>query len=347
MDITKIIGCRFFKIIEKESDNLQKLTVLKVIGLQNSTTLKVKNLNSNTNFKINKEELENEYTLLEPDAYILFSIVVLQDNINDIVVSMYKTRDMINGNNIPQCVCRQNITNVHASMIRTVDRSHMDPTEVGMCMSIETIPDGIDYNIMTACNSLEHMVLVAAYLDDSLDTILGCIHRIAKYDSVLEILFQNHINYLDNELYRKNDIKNMPIHSGYCRSLKSLLDYNKFMYDFRRAFGIAEIDINLSSNITSDYKLNDFAKQVIQDAYNKFILNEIVIKYDKDIDLDSIKEDKIIICDNNDEIYLITYTSGKEYIKSVTKINSKMTASEKLETIFRSDLPVVPKSLIK
>lgn len=345
MDIAKIIGCRFFKAKTREDNTIEVTDLLKVVGLQNESILKVKDLKNNDNiFKIKKAFLESEYTLLEPDAYVMFGIVNLQGNIQDIIVSMFRTKDMENGSNIPYCVCRQNITNLHGAMIRTQDLSSIVPQEVGMCMSLETIPDGIDYSIMTACDSLSHFTMVAAYMDDKLSDLLQCL-KINKYDDVLEFLFQEHMKHvvMDKDIVSKD-----PIHMGYCRTLQSLLEYNSFMYDFRRAFGISEISIDLIENTTEDGKLSPIAKEAIQKAYNKYILEETVIKYDKDIDLDSIAQTRIMVSDANEKVFIITYTEGKEYIENVVRLNSRMKPEEKLEAIFKSEpvspIPTIPKS---
>jgi hypothetical protein len=223
------------------------------------------------------------------------------------------------------------------------DLNDPNPKEVGMCMSIETIPDGVDYNIMTTCNGLRHYTMVAAYIDDKLDDILACL-KLNKYNAVLEELFQGHMVHVRID---KEESMKQPIHMGYCRTLRSLLDYNDFMYDFRRAFGIEQINIKLSSEITEDNKLSNNAKEFLQKLYNKFILDELVIKYDKDIDLESIKKTAMMVCDCDDNIYIITYTEGKEYIENAARLNSRMSPMEKLETIFSSsqnegELPQAP-----
>lgn len=332
MDITRIIGCRYFVADNDEQGNVVLNKLYKVIGIQNEKVLKVHDLLNDTIIKIDKQTLEEECVLLEPDAYVLFTIVNLQNNIEDVIVSMFRVKDMAQANTVPYCVCRQNITNLYGAMIRTQDLSSPFPLEVGMCMSIETIPDGVDYNIMTACDGIKHMTMVAAYLDDKLDDMLSCV-KVKKYDAVLETLFQDHIKHV---LIDRDIASKQPIHMGYCRTLKSLLEYTSFMYDFRRAFGVAEVDVDLSKGVTEDGRLLPEAKEIIQKSYNKYILNELVIKFDKDIDLDSIQQTKIMICDKNENIYIITYTEGKNYIEDTIHSNSKMSPAEKLEAVFKS-----------
>lgn len=348
MDITRIIGCKFFKN-EVAEDNSVKLTELyKVVGIQNDTTLKVKDLlHEGDTFKVDKAEFESEYILLEPDAYVLFSTVYLQDNIEDVIVSMFRVSDMLKGGNTPYCVCRQNINNLYAAMIRNDpnDRLNMESKEVGMCMSMETIPDGVDYRVMTACNASKHFTMVATYLDDKLDDMLSCL-KMNKYNRVLNDLFTRHMEHEKIPISISN---NMNIHNGYCRTLKDLLEHHNFMYDFRRAFGIAEIDTDLTEAITLEGKLIPIAKDIIQSAYNKYILDELVIKFEKDIDLEAIKQDKIMVCDIQQNIYLITYTEGSKYIEDAIRSNSKMNPEQRLEAVFKSTgkkAKPIPKSFL-
>lgn len=329
--IARMIGCRYFRY-EDNGDSSVKITdLLKVVGIQNSTTLKVKDLLGDKMFKINKSVLDDNYILLEPDGYILFSIVSLQDGIRDVIVSMFRNKDMDNA--IPYCVCRQNVINAYSSMIRFQDRDSFTAKDVGMCMSIDSIPDDVDYNIMTACNGIEHASMVAIYLDDTLDIILSCL-KLSKFDNVLESLFQDSLKLLsDYDRFARNED---PISKGYCRTLKTLLENNDFMYDFRRAFNITKVDIDLKGNVTEDNKLSDSAKDKLQRIYNKYILDELVIKFDKDIDIDSIVHNMIMICDINDDIYIIQFTEGKEYIEEQIRSNNKMSPTEKLEAVFKS-----------
>jgi hypothetical protein len=184
--------------------------------------------------------------------------------------------------------------------------------------------------------------MVAAYMDDSLDTILSCIKE-KKYDRVLEALFQDHMKHV---ILDREEVSKDQIHMGYCRTLKTLLTYTNFMYDFRRAFGIAEIDFDLSNCINDNNTLSIDAKEAIQKLYNKYIIDELVIKFDKDIDLESIQVPKLLLCDKNDNVYLITYTEGKEYIEQEIRLNGRMNPTEKLEAIFKTTANIkVPDSL--
>lgn len=300
------LGGRYFNAIQNEDGSITVTSLLKVIGRQSKEVFRVKDLINKTIFKIDRTFLLDDYSLLEPDAYVLFNIVDLQDDIQDVIVTMFKYTDMKENNTIPYCVCRQNITNLYSAMIRTQDVNSYTAKDVGMCMSIDSIPDGIDYNIMTACNDISDRSIVAAYLDDSLDDILSCVKQ-SKYDKVLNQLFQDHVKNIKEEVNFSD-----PVHMGYCKTLGVLLDNNDFMYDYRRAFGIVEVDMFLSEGLKEDGTLTPLASQIMSKTFNKIIHGETIIKFDKDIDLESITRQYTLLCDKADIVYIMTYSHQED-----------------------------------
>lgn len=301
-----VLGGRYFNVEENDDGTVRLTSLLKVIGVQNEDVYRVQDLISKTIFKVHKTFLLREYALLEPDAYVLFNIVDLQDGIQDVIVTMFRHEDMKENNTVPYCVCRQNITNLYSAMIRTQDVDSYTSKEVGMCMAIDSIPDGVDYTIMTACNDISSRHIVASYLDDTLDMILSCI-KSKRYDKVLENLFQDHMKHV-SEVVNPSD----PIHMGYCRTLKTLLSNNDFMYDYKRAFDIVDVGIDLDKEIQENSTLSPFGKDTITKVFNKIINGESLLKFDKDIDLESIKQQYVLLCDIRDSIYIMTYIDQED-----------------------------------
>lgn len=310
-----ILGSRYFKY-----DSKNELRVIKVVGYSNIETANViliKGTSAVKRFKIPIDKLEEDYTLLNPDAYISFNIVGLQDNIEDIIVTINRLSDIAKGNNSPYAVTRQNIVNVHSTYIKAYENDH----EIGMTLSIESCPEGFDFNIMTACNEIKKNITIAGYCDDNLEDILMCIKSkyIKDFNNVLYTLYTDHINSVPKE-YRLEAMKSGRIHRGYCQTLKELLEYHEFMYDYERAFSIVKIpELNLTTMRISGDSINGFlinstALDIIEKTYSKKILNPLVIRFDKDINLSLIKRNKLLIKDINNKVYIVMYTSEEELI---------------------------------
>ena len=269
--------------------------------------------------KIDIRDLEDAYTMLNPDGYVTFNIVTIGNkedgkSVQDVVVTLHRLKDLNTGNKVPYAVCRQNVINTYSTVIM----KHSTDWEVGMTMSVETIPEGIDYNIMTACNTCDKVIAVAAYLDDNLEDILGLVKPkdLHEYDFVLNELYKDHINNIP-KLFREEACK-APIHKGYCRYLAQLLDYTDFMYDFERAFGIAKInDIEINDEcIEQGDLINGFIMkkpqlEIIEKAYRFKFINPIFMLFDKDINIDELSDEVALIKDCRNKIFLCNYIKQK------------------------------------
>ena len=269
--------------------------------------------------KIDIHDLENAYTMLNPDGYVTFNIVTIGNKedgnpVQDVVVTLHRLKDLNTGNKVPYAVCRQNVINTYSTVIM----KHSTDWEVGMTMSVETIPEGIDYNIMTACNTCDKVIAVAAYLDDNLEDILGLVKPkdLHEYDFVLNELYKDHINNIP-KLFREEACK-APIHKGYCRYLAQLLDYTDFMYDFERAFGIAKInDIEINDEcIEQGDLINGFIMkkpqlEIIEKAYGFKFINPIFMLFDKDINIDELSDEVALVKDCRNKVFLCNYIKQK------------------------------------
>lgn len=269
--------------------------------------------------KIDIRDLEDAYTMLNPDGYVTFNIVTIGNKedgkpVQDVVVTLHRLKDLNTGNKVPYAVCRQNVINTYSTVIM----KHSTDWEVGMTMSVETIPEGIDYNIMTACNSCDKVIAVAAYLDDNLEDILGLVKPkdLHEYDFVLNELYKDHINNIP-KLFREEACK-PPIHKGYCRYLAQLLDYTDFMYDFERAFGVAKInDIEINNDcIEHGDLINGFIMkkpqlEIIEKAYGFKFINPIFMLFDKDINIDELSDEVALVKDCKNKIFLCNYIKQK------------------------------------
>ena len=63
--------------------------------------------------KIDIRDLEDAYTMLNPDGYVTFNIVTIGNKedgkpVQDVVVTLHRLKDLNTGNKVPYAVCRQN-----------------------------------------------------------------------------------------------------------------------------------------------------------------------------------------------------------------------------------------------
>lgn len=310
-----ILGSRYFKY-----DSRNELRVIKIVSYANIETanaILLRGTSAVKRFKIPIAKLEEDYTLLNPDAYVSFNIVSLQDNIEDVIVTINRLSDIAKGNNKPYAVTRQNIINIHSTYIKAYENDH----EIGMTLSIESCPEGFDFNIMTACNEIKKNITIAGYCDDNLEDILMCIKSkyIKDFNNILYTLYTDHINSIPKE-YRMEAMKSGRIHRGYCQTLKELLEYHEFMYDYERAFSIIKIpeldliNMKMSGDSINGFIVNSEALDIIEKTYSTKIYNPVFIKFDKDINLSLIKRDKLLIKDKHNTVYIVMYTSEEELI---------------------------------
>lgn len=306
LNINNILGYKCYNYV-----NETVLQLFRVVKIQNEDTIVLEDIHGDIGkrFKINIEDLKKEYKFLKPEATISFSIVQLQGKIKDVIVALHKREDIENKNNIPYCVCRQNVTDVHANTIMKGPINY-----VGASVSIETVPEGVPYEMLVACESVESFKVVAAYLDDTLDKILSFINC-DEFDKVLLSLY----NMSKTNMFVK----------GYVKTLRKLLDENNFMYDFYRAFNILPIKNTytgtdkivsvlsqemFTQNSNDLITMSDKTKLILEHILKCRIENYIILKYDVDIDLSEIKRKYILVSDNKDQVYVISYNQGDAYM---------------------------------
>ena len=268
---------------------------IRVVRFKNSDTVKVKNLITNEYENIKVKSIEEDYTLLLPDAAITFNIVKIGE-VKDVIIACNRSKgDTFDGKACPYLILRQNILDLHANIIQKEKETNF----VGCSVSIDNIPEGVDFNVLTACDELLYYTIVYYYLDDTLDDIMECIPKVSRYDEVLVEL---------NKMYCENlNMSPTPGLNGYCTKLLDLIKSNNMMYDIRAGFGILSIKHYIT--IDKGNKLPWMIKEDIEIVLGHRIINEFLIEYKKDIDLSSLSN-HILLCDGNEKIYLLAYTKG-------------------------------------
>ena len=322
-----ILGMKYFKYDDDDDLRVYKLIktdpiVLKEIGYEEKT------------IGFNKEsDLTDSYIRLNPDALIIFNMVRIRD-LKDVIVTVYRKTEIRNADTVPYSVCRQNITDFFANSL--------DPKMgcYGVNVTKETIPQGVKIEQLTACDGIESNDTIAYYMGDSLKDLLGLLRkdRINEYDSILYNLFNDHIRYTaksnGGELYITYASSKRCIH-GYCKTLKDLLELNNFMFDLMRGFNIYPLDIDLTASEKAGYLTVDeidilerlICKNITRDAKT-----QLIIKYDKDIDLDRINGEYLLIYDVTNTLYVVAFSTYGKYHIPVEDVES----AENIEKLARS-----------
>lgn len=311
-----IVGLKFFRY----NDN-DELEIIRIIELKNNFTIAVvKDETTGEKRKIETDSLKNEYTMLAYDGLLCFSIVKVHKELEDVIVSLFRKKDIDMHEPLPYAVCRQGITDIFANQIKINNKEYY-----GASVSQDTIPADVPFNIMVACDKIEDTKMIAVYIDDKLDDILNLI-KTKKYDAVINYLFNDYINYKSKtygEMY-KNNVKNKPCVDGYCKNLRDLLDFNNFMYDFYRGYDIIPISFDLSSvtdNVTTLYEFPD-TKKTLENLLCAYIENSLIVRFAKDLDLEAINGKYLLVSDANEDLYVIAYTeSPVKYIVDADDVN--------------------------
>lgn len=247
-------------------------------------------------FSLTRKQISDEWSRLKNNAYVSFYIVKLAGDAKDVVVTVNRREDLDNGIAQPYAICRQQVSNLFNEILIKDNIYHL-----GMSVSRDTCPPDSKFEDAFACNGLEEGETISIYLDDTLESMLKLI-KMDKYDAVLKGIYKD-INHRITE--------------GACESLKELLEYHDFMYDFYLGNGIARVPFEVINNSL------DIEQILYLEHLNKHVLIEpMVVPYDIDMDLSKIERAHIRIIDINKNIYIISYLEG-EYVNRYFKDNIK------------------------
>lgn len=289
------LGNKYYKFLD---DNT--IEILRVHRFKNQNTL---SMITKDGMIISKSKTElDDYVLLRPHGYMSFSIVELEQKMKDVIVTLHRSKHEIkNNDNLPYCVCRQNIVDFFANQIIKDQNIY-----IGVSVSKDTCPEDVPYNITVACNAVQYMVIISIYMDDTLDEILS-IARTKQFDQALSSMYKTIVN---------NNLK------GYCNNLKQLLVENYFMYDFLKGFDIYPVDFEIMKNDT-EYIISNEQIKILEDILKSVVEYIYIIKYDYDIDMSKIERDYIMIYDNKNVTYIIVYNKGERKNESYEQLDDK------------------------
>ena len=252
----------------------------------------VKFINSNGEKK--KESytfITENFKMLAPDGLISVSHVDMTEGNEDVIVALKafpKTdTEWNNMSNMPYAICRQMVADVFSSMFEP------DNPIIGVCISQDSCPVNVDFNLMLACTDIKYTRMIAVYLDDTLDSILN--------------LFDNRIfdKVFEEVIYpRWQDTR------GACKSLEELLRTNKFMFDFRKCFNIIEVPFMITEDEIKSEQLDELNTTFLANELKTNITETYLINYSRDIDLTKFKRKYVLVssADNGfSEVFIVGY----------------------------------------
>lgn len=299
-----ILGCKYYV---HQGDNP---VTFRVIGFQSSDTVIIRNENTGEKFKVLYNDLVKDFTKIIPDGILVIMTVGISDEtqLQDIIVAYSTMNHISDGNNIPDIVCRQNINDI----FNFVQNKNM--TIVGCCATPTSMPEGVPYECMMACNSINSQIFMSTYIDDELDDILSCV-KTKKIDNVLNELFESAISKLDKE--RKEKARQYKIYCGYVTTLKDLLEINTFMEEFYLANGILKLRFELcvgDTDISYNYKLNYESLQKLQEICGMIFNTHTIVEYKKDINVNMFGDNHyLLLKDSTNKLYVFGYTSDSVF----------------------------------
>jgi hypothetical protein len=285
-----------------------KPEVVRIISIGSERVVKLKFQDGSTR-KIKFDDMIQYYMKLNPDGLFTVSNVSIGTNegtnLFDVIVTLYNNANTKKGDTEPSVICRQNINDVFSNMINASGKAY-----VGCCITKETLPTDVPYQIFTTCDYIESSDVVAVYIDDELEDILECI-KLQKYNNSLDALFTDSLKRCDSKEDRYDAIKG-GCNIGYVRTVKDLLESNSFMIDFYATFGIIKTAFNLVTNpITGD--VEDMCRVRLSKIFECNFETLSALPYDKDVDLAKIHNGRyFLLKDATNTLYVIIYNSDVE-----------------------------------
>ena len=309
MDInTTYVGRKFYKYIDGE------LYLLKVLVDKDPNSFKCSVGGTGKRVRISKQELDDDFIRLRPDGVLYFNIATVGE-VEDVIIMLYRAKDIDMAETTPYVVCRQNITDLLAN---TIIRPDYKDLITGLAISKESLPEGVDMNTVLACDGIKKIIPICVYLDDTLDDILSLI-KTKDYDNVLYNLFMDHVKYKYKD--NKTEYVNKDLVDGYCKSLRALMESNEFSYEFCRAYDMYPVTFTISDKeINSKLSLSNAT--LLSTILMKKIKSSIVVEYDKTIELNKIQFDYVLIRDAKNKTYLVSYTHSGAMEIPVDKIET-------------------------
>lgn len=293
-------GTKYYKIENGTA------TIIRIVNIKNSNTVVCildelydgkKSITPENTFKLTIDELKKNYKLLLPNGQIcMVNVKSNRYNIFDTILVSAKieavsaTAADIKFGEV-YAMCRQAIIDIFSSII--------NPNEAvfGASISRKTCPSNIVFEgLYSDCELLDDGQFINIYQQDTIDQILGLL----KTTSSDTILTNNYNGFKDDERPK-----------GVVKDVESLVKTNAFINDIQSMYDIIpmpDVTINLEDNI---YILKDVDLYRIEYAIKCRMKDVLIVEYNHFISEEDISPDyqHIKICDSNNKVYIIQFTS--------------------------------------
>lgn len=268
-------------------DDDKSLKAVRIKKIYNSQKIAVESKDSNGKYSthmLTQDDLKN-YRGIKPDYLIAISVVKnkLSDlSDEDIIVCMFKE---ING--VPLVVCRQYVATELGEL------SPDGKVHLGTCVSVDAFKDQQNkYAAFLAMDGIVEYTIINGYMNDTPDNILRFmnIKTNLKTEEVLKSIHDKYCNQF----------------SGLASSVDELLKMNNFWNEVDRWMNIVNVNFEIKHNTIEEEQL------VMLENYTHHAMTNIdIVEYHKDINLDDIKTDYMLVRDKTGVVYLINYIKGE------------------------------------
>lgn len=206
--------------------------------------------------------------------------------------------------NQPYIVARQGINNLYADMAGS--------DEVGMSVSLDTLPSGYALSDFMVNDSVLCSRLVHCYLIDDENTLSRLLDN-EDSNKILQDLFDHEIMYKANtDVNFKYEDKKDDCVGGYCNSIKSFLVHTDFMSDLYNCLGIVKVDFKLNEG--EALSIDDILFLVARCGGGLRINRAVPLKFSYFIDMSIIRMKYFMVSDINNDLFIVPYTETADEI---------------------------------
>ena len=240
---------------------------------------------------VKRNYFNSGFKLLSPIGKMIFMILDMPENTKDVAIVFLRKNRL--GDFSPEAICRQNIIDMYSSMYE----GDIYNSRLGMSLCKETAINDDMYKVMLMANGISSAHTVSTYLDDRISNIVKMVPQL-KFNVMLK--------RIKKTIEDKRKTKHLPPPKGLCESIFKLMINTGFDDDYYRSLGILTVPISLRKSY-ENRTLEVLDLKIIENMISKHLVNNMIVKYTKDVEFDKIKKDYILVADRYRDIYIVVY----------------------------------------
>ena len=266
--------------------------------------------------KVNKDYFNSGFNFIPPIGKMIFLILEVQ-NYKDVAVVFLKK----DGNNMKaEAVCRQNIIDIYSRLYA----SDVYDCRLGMSLCRNTSINDDIFKTMFVADKIIEAHTVSIYLDDRISNIVKMVPQL-KFNVMLKRIKKN--------IEDNRKIKDLPPPKGLCESIFKLMINTGFDDDYYNSLDIITLPISLRKSYEKR-TLGVLEQRILEDKIEKHLLNNVIVKYSKDIEFDKIKKKYLLVTDRYRDLYVVLFDESfpilPEYANNHLDILRKFNIVKKL-----------------